>query len=122
LAVLDEDEEALRLSLPERDNASRAILAKPAVVRGVRVSDPPHDGQGPPFAHRKIPNLDNCLPRLNALTVMPSGVASQEEFERRQRLRVSIDIFNDRGELIESAHQDDVNIRELPLLEQSRSS
>src|ERR1700756_592516 len=23
----------------------------------------PHDGQGPPFAHRKIPNLDNCLSR-----------------------------------------------------------
>src|SRR5262245_65172829 len=41
LAVLDEDEEALRLSLPERDNASGVILPKPAVVRGVRVSDPP---------------------------------------------------------------------------------
>src|SRR5215831_6581950 len=41
LAVLDVDEEALRLSLPERDNASTAILPKPAVVRGVRVSDPP---------------------------------------------------------------------------------
>ena len=41
LAVLDKDEEALRLSLPERDNASRAILPKPAVARGVRVSDPP---------------------------------------------------------------------------------
>jgi hypothetical protein len=26
--------------LPKRDNASRAILPKPAVVRGVRVSDP----------------------------------------------------------------------------------
>src|SRR6516162_6453960 len=23
----------------------------------------PHDGQGPPFAHRKIPNLDSCLSR-----------------------------------------------------------
>jgi hypothetical protein len=61
-------------------------------------------------------------PRLNAITVLPTGTASKEEFERRQRLRVSIDIFNDSGQLIESAHQDDVNIRELPLLEQSRSS
>jgi hypothetical protein len=33
---------------------------------------------------------------------------------------VSIDIFSDKGELIESAHQDDVNIRDLPLLEHAR--
>jgi hypothetical protein len=26
-------------------------------------SQTPHDGQGPPFAHRKIPDLDNCLSR-----------------------------------------------------------
>jgi hypothetical protein len=36
--------------LPKRDNASRAILPKPAVVRGVRVSDPPHAWTGPPVS------------------------------------------------------------------------
>jgi hypothetical protein len=61
-------------------------------------------------------------PKLNAIAVAPMGVASPEEFAARQRVQVRINIFSDKGELIEQSHQNDVNVRDLPLIEHARTS